>query len=94
MSLLKNYKYTMKILYKPSFIRQYKKLPDALQQEVMDKVTLFKQDPAHPFLRTHKLKGKMEGYLSFSVNYEYRIIFQYEQDNIALVAVGNHEIYQ
>ena len=94
MSLLKDYEYMMKILYKPSFVRQYKKLPDALRQEVMDKVTLFKEDQSHPFLRTHKLNGKMEGYLSFSVNYEYRIIFQYEQDNIALVAVGNHEIYQ
>ncbi len=77
------------------FVRQYKKLSQALQQEVMDKVTLFKEDPSHPFLRTHKLKGKMEGYLSFSVNYEYRIIFQYDTpETIALLAVGSHGIYQ
>lgn len=85
----------LKILYKPSFVRQYNKLQPALQQEIKEKISLFKKDQKHPFLKTHKLKGKLSGFLSFSVNYEYRIVFQYESKNTAvLLVIGNHSIYQ
>lgn len=85
----------LKILYKPSFVRQYNKLQSALQQEIKEKISLFKKNQKHPFLKTHKLKGKLSGFLSFSVNYEYRIVFQYESKNTAvLLVVGNHSIYQ
>lgn len=83
------------ILYKPSFVRQYKKLLPSLREEVKQKIDLFREDPLHPFLKTHKLKGKLKGFFSFSVNYEYRIVFQYESDkSIALLAVGTHDVYK
>lgn len=82
------------VLYKPTFIRQYKKLPSALQLEVKEKIELFRKDPKHSFLKTHKLKGILKGFWGFSVNYEYRIVFQYELKNSAvLLAVGTHDIY-
>ncbi len=85
----------LKILYKPTFVRQYKKLSPALQEEIKEKISLFQEDPKHPFLKTHKLKGPLKDFFSFSVNYEYRIIFQYESKNQAtLLAVGNHDIYK
>ena len=85
----------LEVLYKPSFVRQYKKLQVALQQEVKKKISLFRQDSTHPFLKIHKLKGKLAGFWSFSVNYEYRIVFRYESKNtVGLLAVGNHSIYQ
>lgn len=83
------------IRYRPTFIRQYKKLAPALQIEVKEKIELFKENPHHPFLKTHKLKGRLAGFWSFSVNYAYRIIFVYEKkDTAALLVVGDHSIYQ
>jgi len=85
----------MNVLYKPTFVRQYKKLPPALKQEVKEKIELFQSDPDHTFLKTHKLKGPLKNYSAFSVNYEYRIIFEYETKKTAvLLAVGDHDVYQ
>lgn len=85
----------LEVLYTPNFVRQHKKLLPALQQEVKEKIALFKEDPTHTYLKTHKLQGKLKGFWSFSVNYEYRIIFEYDaKTTVALVAVGNHDIYQ
>lgn len=81
--------------FKAAFLRQLKKLPLALQQETKEKLSLFKNDPAEPSLRVHKLKGKLKGRLSFSVNYQYRIIFVYEKPNaVVLLAIGDHSIYE
>lgn len=83
------------IFYTPGFLRQYNKLPRLLQEEVQQKIGLFKKDPHHSFLKTHKLKGKMRRYWSFSVNYDYRIVFEYDSKNtIALLSVGNHDMYK
>lgn len=83
------------VLYKPTFVRQYRKLPSALQLEVKEKIELFCKDQKHSFLKTHKLKGKLKGFCSFSVNYEYRIVFQYESKNSAvLLAIGTHDVYK
>lgn len=85
----------IEVLYKPIFIRQYKKLPEALQQEIKEKIEIFKADPNHAYLKTRKLKGKLKEFFSFSVNYEYRIVFQYENKKTAvLLTVGNHDIYK
>ncbi len=85
----------MKIAYKPSFIRLFKKLPDELQEEARDKIGLFKQKKNHKKLRVHPLFGKLKGFKSFSVNYKYRIIFKIEQQNTAvLMLIGSHDIYK
>lgn len=83
------------LYYKPSFIRELKKLLLPLQIEAKEKIILFRKDSKHPFLKTHKLKGKLAGYWSFSVNYAYRIVFNYIPNNQAvLLAIGNHDIYK
>ncbi len=85
----------IEITYKPTFIRQYKKLPQELQQEIKEKIQLFQKDHAHSFLKVHKLRGPLKGFLSFSVNYKYRIIFQYESKiEVVLLAVGDHDVYK
>ncbi len=85
----------MKIVYKAKFLRQLKKLPPLLQQEAKEKIQLFKENPEHPYLKAHKLKGKLKGFWSFSVNYKDRIIFQHEgKEKIALIAIGDHDVYQ
>lgn len=83
-----------KIYYKPSFVRQYKKLDEGLKNDVKRTIELLKQDPKNPLLKSHKLKGKLVGLWSCSVNYSYRIIFEYEKKLvITCLAVGDHEVY-
>ena len=83
------------VLYKPTFIRQYKKLPKLLQEETKEKINLFLKNPNHIFLKTHKLSGKLKQFYSFSVNYKYRIIFEYiNKKNIVLLVVGDHNMYK
>lgn len=85
----------MKIYYLPIFVRQLKKLPQSLRQEINEKIALFAENPVHPFLKTHKLKGVLAGRWSFSVNYKYRIVFRYlSEDKAVLLAVGDHDIYK
>ena len=84
----------MKIGYKPVFIRQFNKLPQALQEEALEKIELFKEDPNHPTLKVHKLRGQFSGCYSFSVNYKYRIIFNYAtKTEISVLAIGDHDVY-
>lgn len=84
----------MEIRYKPSFVRQYKKLPHALQLEVKEKIQMFREDQHLPMLKVHKLHGPLQGYYSFSVNYAYRIIFLYEENCAVMHCVGDHTIYK
>ena len=83
------------ISYKPTFVRQYSKLVPELQAEVKRAIALFAKNPRHPSLRVHKLKGKLKQFFSFSVNYQYRIVFMYEsKKNATLLAVGDHDVYR
>ena len=85
----------MKVLYKPNFVRQYKKLNPELKEEIKEKIELFKKNPRHPFLKAHKLKEKLSDYFSFSVNYKYRIVYLYDSKNTAvLLSVGDHDVYK
>lgn len=69
-----------------------------LQEEVKQKIDLFAENPHHLFLKTHKLKGRLQRFWSFSVNYKDRIVFQYEKHEgkkrAALLAIGDHRVYQ
>jgi mRNA-degrading endonuclease YafQ of YafQ-DinJ toxin-antitoxin module len=84
----------MKVLYTPTFVRQLKQLPQALQEEVIEKVELFKKRNNYRQLKVHKLKGRLAGRYSFSVNYKIRIVFNYKTKEVAaLLAVGSHAVY-
>ena len=64
-------------------------------EEAREKIALFRGDPHHSSLKTHKLKGHLRKYWSFRVNYAYRIIFEYDAKNVAaLLEIGTHSIYQ
>ena len=67
----------MRIYYLPKFAKQYKKLPLAIKIQAEKKEKIFRKNPFDKSLKTHKLKGELEGFWSFSVNYSYRIIFDF-----------------
>lgn len=85
----------MTVGYTPSFIRAYKHLPSSLQHEIKEKIVLFMEDPKHASLRVHKLKGRLQDRWSFSVNYKYRIVFQFvSPDEVIFLTVGDHDVYK
>ncbi|MFA6305889.1 MAG: type II toxin-antitoxin system RelE/ParE family toxin [Candidatus Gracilibacteria bacterium] len=85
----------VEVYYKPSFFKKCRKLPVDLLDEIEQKIELFKENPNHPFLKTHKLKGTLDGLCSFSVNYSYRIVFQYlSKTEVVLLSIGTHDLYK
>ncbi len=85
----------MVISYKPSFVRELKKLPPDLQEEVLERIELFKNTENHKKLKVHKLKGRLGNYYSFSVTYSHRIVFGFEsKTEIILIAIGDHDVYK
>lgn len=84
----------MRILILPKFARQYKKLPQSIKAAAIKQEIIFREDPFDPRLRTHKLKGALDGFWSFSITYSYRIIFDFADDQtIRFYTIGDHDIY-
>ena len=84
----------MEIIYLSSFLRKFKALESDVQEEVLEKIELFKDKNNHKQLKVHKLHGPLSGRYSFSVNYKTRIVFSYtSREEAALLAVGDHAVY-
>ena len=85
----------IKIAYSPAFARAYKKQiknQPELQRLFSERVALFIQDPYHTQLRTHKLKGILKNFYSFSVDYDLRVIFYFASENeVIFENIGNHD---
>ncbi|MBI5222090.1 MAG: type II toxin-antitoxin system YafQ family toxin [Candidatus Magasanikbacteria bacterium] len=86
----------MEILYSSKFAREYKKLPKHIKDIAEEHEFIFRENPFDPKLKTHKLKGKLSGFLSFSIGYKYRIIFEFAKDKntVYFHSAGAHDIYE
>lgn len=83
------------IYYSSQFKKNFKKVPKRIQKEAAKKEKLFRQDPFHPSLKTHSLKGKFKNYYSFSITYSYRILFELKsKETVGFVNIGTHSIYR
>jgi len=83
------------IHYNNQFEDQFLALPKTVQKKALKKEKLFRENPFHPSLRLHKLKGKLEGLWSISIDMKYRIIFKPLEDGVVLfISVGMHAIYE
>lgn len=84
----------MRILYLPKFARQFRKLPRAVQNAAIEHEAWFRANVFDSRLHTHKLKGPLDGFWSFSVTNRYRIIFDFaEADVLRFYAIGDHDVY-
>ncbi|OGK67013.1 hypothetical protein A2313_01640 [Candidatus Roizmanbacteria bacterium RIFOXYB2_FULL_41_10] len=84
----------MKIYYSSKFAKEYKRLPKKIKLLAEKKELVFRKNPHEPLLKTHKLKGRLEDFWSFSINREYRIIFELKDSNtVWFLSVGTHRIY-
>ena len=86
----------MEIIYSPKFSREYKKLSKNIKDTAEQQEKIFRINPFDQRLKTHKLKGKFNEFLSFSIGYKHRIIFELSKDKKTAYfhSVGDHDIYQ
>ena len=87
-----------RILKTPSFNKSAKKVLKKhphLKAEIQQRVAILAENPLHPKLKTHKLKGSLKEFWSFSIEYDMRILFQYVEHEgdqaILLNTIGNHD---
>ena len=81
--------------YNKKLIKFFKNHPNLLKKY---KKTMFllEDNPHHPSLRLHKLKGELKEYSSISIDMEYRIIIDFIiiDERIFLIDIGSHdEVY-
>lgn len=85
----------MEVNLSSHFKRSYKKLPDSIKEDFKTKIEIFIENPYHPSLKTHKLKGKWQQCLSFYLQDGYRVLFEFSGSNgVDLLDVGPHDIYR
>ena len=84
-----------KIVYSPAFLRKAEKLSREIIDLAREKERIFEKNPFHPSLRLHPLKGKLRNLWSISVNFKYRIIFEYnDSGEVLFLSIGKHDIYR
>ena len=79
----------------PDFEKTFLRVPKRIRSLATRKDQWFRKDAFDPRLRTHKLKGKLSDYWSYSVNREYPILFRFlGPDEVTYYDIGTHEIYR
>lgn len=85
----------MRVNLSPRFKRSYQKVPRHIQKDFDQKIETFADNPNHPFLKTHKLKGKLQECLAFRLKDGYRVLFEFSgPETVDLLDIGQHDIYR
>jgi mRNA-degrading endonuclease RelE of RelBE toxin-antitoxin system len=84
----------LNIYYHPQFEKSFSHLPKDIQNKAKGKVRIFRENPFHSILDTHKLHGKLKDQWSFCVKGQYRILFLFNNSDVIFLDIGPHDIYQ
>lgn len=85
----------MKIFHHSRFEKAYRRLPIEVKLKAEKKESIFRTDPFDARLDPHKLHGKLKSKWSFSIDYRYRILFEFDSDkNVTFLDIGDHAIYR
>lgn len=85
----------MEIRTAPLFEKHYKKLPERIKEKAKQKEKIFRTDPFHSLLKTHKLSGREKEMWAFWVNDSYRVKFIFlPNQEVLFLDIGTHKIYK
>lgn len=88
------------LVWSSTFVRAFKRVvkrnPELCSQieKVLRQIA---EDPFHPSLRSHKLKGDLSNIYSCSIDYRNRILFRFvtnsesAEEEILLLTLGSHD---
>jgi|YNPBryBLVA2012_1023415.scaffolds.fasta_scaffold42809_3 mRNA-degrading endonuclease YafQ of YafQ-DinJ toxin-antitoxin module len=86
------------LVWSANFVGAVKKVirrNPALKESVERALRYLAEDPSHPTLHSHKLKGELAGIWACTVDYDNRILFEFVrnqdtgEDEIFLSAIGS-----
>lgn len=80
----------MKISYSKEFIKQAEKLSAKLQLQLFERISLFCDNPLHPTLRNHSLKGRCSSYRSLNITGDYRALYLQKENEAIFDKIGTH----
>ena len=76
-------------------MREYKHLSVQHKKKAEIRETIFMKNPFDSKLNTHPLTGILKGLWAFSIDRQYRIIFEFvEENDVWFHSVGPHDIYK
>jgi mRNA interferase YafQ len=81
----------MRVRASSRFLRRSKKIREPQASMLRAALRRFAANPRDPLLRTHKLKGELDGYWAFSVDDDLRVLFRWDADVVLLVNIGTHD---
>lgn len=84
-----------RIEYSKKFLKSSDKLPKRIIEKAEGREKIFRENPFHPILRTHKLSGKEKQSWAFWIDFHYRIKFIFLSDKeVLFLDIGKHHIYK
>ena len=81
----------MRLLFTKSFVRDYRRLPERMQNTIDKQLDLLLSNPHHPSLNIKKMNDPRDIWEG-RVTAAYRFTFQIEDDIYILRKVGTHDI--
>ena len=58
------------------------------------KEKIFRENIFSSSLKVHKLKGKLKNQWSFSIDNQYRLLFEFDDNDVIFLDIGTHKIYK
>jgi len=85
----------MEIIYSLQFQREYQSFSEEIRKKAKERERIFRKNPFDSRLKTHKPHGPFGGFWAFSIDYHYRIVFEFAQSDLVYFhAVGTHDVYK
>lgn len=88
----------MKVEFTHKFIKIFKNRISSRQsihKKFDERVLLFSKDQKDPILKDHELRGDFDGYRSFSITGDIRVIYYIKNDTAYFVDIGTHnQVYR
>jgi addiction module RelE/StbE family toxin len=83
------------IIVHKRFVKQVRKLPPTLQRAFQKRRDAFLTNDSDPALKIHPLHGKYNGYKSFNVTPDIRVLYrEIDADTVIFTHIGSHsELY-
>ena len=79
------------IHYNQDFEKQFRYLPLDVRRKAVKAEKLFRDNPFHHSLRLHKLKGKLLGLWSISIDRNFRLLYSEDEHSIYFFDIGTHD---